>query len=317
NGLDIDGVVITDLFSKECKDGPDYDVVEIRHRDEIIKEIERSNGPGFDPATRVPRGHLLEARQMVKGGGTIANGRASLQISVVDVATGEVIASAAVEGAATDFFKLLDDLTTAMMKDLCAPRVDVTFAGSATYTRDEGTSAMSNEDHVQSAYNWSISYRNVRLGGPAGMARASVSQVDGSWSNDGRYGAAPFGNYHCAGPVASYGGDFAMVQIEKTVNGFRIAAPPFLQVQSDPFATTCSGLSGPPYASFVMSGTERATQALVDIDPVALRAGPLNVAVGPSQPYPTDCSHEIVAYHPPCSASLSWSGNVTVSRSGS
>lgn len=318
-GLDIDELVIYPIFKhKPCSDGSDFSVVEIRRRAEIIEEIERSNSPFFDKRTAVPRGHLLDAKQMIRGSGSVANGRLTLQLKVVDVASGQVIAAAAVEGSidGTGFFDLIDQATGDLMRDLCSGKVDVTFAGSGTYARDEGPEEP-NEHHIDATYSWSITYRDVKLDAPAGVLTfASIAEAHGYWTDDGRFGEPGPGSFHCAGPAIGFNGEFATARIERTAAGYRLVAMPFFLIQENSAKTACQGLSSPPYESFFLSGSEAANQASVEFDPAGLEEAPLALRVGPKAALPPYCTRTYGDVYDPCKETLSWSGKVTISRAG-
>lgn len=318
-GLPVDELVIHPIVeNRPCLDGSDYSVVEIRRRPEVVDEIERSNGPLFDRETAVPRGRLLEAEQLIQGSGRVANGRLSFQLHVVDVASGQVIAGSSVEGAidGATLFALIDQAAGDLMRDLCRGTIDVTFTGSGHYRRDEGPDQDS-EHHIDAGYNWSITYQDVPLeAAGAPFTFASLENAGGEWSDNGRFGADGPGNFSCSGQAIGFNQSFAMAGVEKMGEIHRLTAMPFSQLQPDSQATACTGLPSPPYGSFYLSGSEVPNQAIVDFDPAALAFGPITLNAGPTQEFPPNCARILGDVTNPCSESLSWSGIVTISRSG-
>jgi hypothetical protein len=111
-GLPIDDLLITELTAADagCRDARGRDtlqVVEIRHRQAILRELALQRTKLVDPSTRVGGGHLLQPRYMVRGGGTrTASGRLTYSIRVVDLKTGRTTAT--VQGAGTDASFLAD-----------------------------------------------------------------------------------------------------------------------------------------------------------------------------------------------------------------
>lgn len=315
DGLAIDSVLATPL-SEGCPGGkPELELVEIRNRQAIIDEIERSNGPGFDKSTAIPRGHLLKERQMVRGGGSVKNGRASVELQFVDLASGKTLTSVSVSGTERELIDLIERAAEQLRENLCAGRVDVTFTGSGTYKRDEGSAAGDSEDHVTANYNWSITYRGVSLDPEAGSINfASTNQVTGSWTTVGRYGASGPGDYQCSAPLAAYSGEFSMTKVELAGGRAKLAVQPYFAAQGDYQHTTCSGLPGPPYASFTTWGGAPANIANVEFALSDLSAGPLTFNVGPQATLAPDCSDLVGGYEAPCTQSSSWSGTVTVTR---
>ncbi|MGK2878557.1 MAG: hypothetical protein ACSLFF_08290 [Solirubrobacterales bacterium] len=316
DGLSIDSVLLTPL-TKGCPgDVPKLRFVEIARRAELKEEIDRGDDPRFDQATKVKTGRWWKERQMVRGSGIAENGRLTVQLSFVDLATGEVLSSSIAEGAEAEFLEVIDAAANSLLKKICGgDKVDVTFTGSGSYKRDEGSSDGNKEDHVVGSYNWSITYRGVSLDAPeARMNFASTSQVAGSWYVDGRFGAVGPGSYHCSSPVKGYNGEFATTTAQRFGGNARLNIQPYLMAMGDVHAISCTGLSSPPFASFASWGNASAHIATVDFAVADVSAGPLTFNVAPTAILAPDCSDVIGSYESPCSHSSTWSGTVTVSR---
>lgn len=314
-GLEIDGV-ITSAISKGCpNDNPKFRLVEIRRRAELKDEIDFGESEYADKSTVVKKGHWVRERQMVRGGGTVTNGRLTVRLTFEDIATGEILATGAAEGRDVDFIDVMDAAAEEMMRNACAGKVDVTFTGSGNYQRDEGNAGKDIEQHVRSDLTWSVTYKNVPLSANGGLNFANVHQVSGSWTTDGRYGAVGPGNFTCSAPLATYSGEFAMAKSVRTGSNVRLTLAPYFNVQGDHTKTSCSGLGSPPYASFSSSGFEEANQAIVDfaVDDLSA-AGQLTFNVGPTATLAPDCSDQITSYEAPCTQSSGWSGQVTVTK---
>lgn len=316
DGLSIDSVLLTPLTKGCPADTPKLRFVEIARRDELREEIDRGDDPRFDKKTTVKKGRWWKERQMVRGSGIVENGRLTVQLSFVDLATGEVLSSSTVEGAEKDFLDVIDEAANSLLKKICGgDKVDVTFTGTGSYKRDEGSGDDTSEDHVVGNYNWSITYRGVSLDAPeAQMNFASTSQIDGGWYVDGRFGAVGPGSYHCSSPLKGYNGEFATTKVERFGGNARLMIQPYLMAMGDINAISCTGLSSPPFASFVTWGNAPAHVATVDFAVADVSAGPLTFKVAPTAILAPDCSDVIGSYESPCTHSSTWSGTVTVSR---
>lgn len=316
-GLEIDGVIAAPI-SQGCKnDSPKFRLVEIRRRAELKDEVDFGQSEYADKSTAVKKGHWLRERQMVRGGGQVVNGRLTVTLTLEEIATGKVLATGSAEGPERNFADVMDAAAEAMMAMACAGRVDVTFTGSGSYKRDEGTSAADIEQHVSASLNWSVTYKNVPLSGNGEITFAAASDVSGSWTTDGRFGAVGPGNFTCSAPVIGYSGDFSMATSTRSGANARLSIAPYFQVQGDYANKSCSGLPGPPFAAFATMGSTPANQAVVDISVDDLAAaGQLSFSVGPTTALPADCSDLVSGYETPCTQSSSWSGQVTVTRAG-
>lgn len=314
NGVPIDGMLATPLSQACPAGGPEVTLVEIRHRGEIIEELQRANDPRFDKSTTVKPGKLLRERQMVRGGGTVKNGRATIKLTVVDLETGAVIATSEVDGRLRDLFGVIDEAGSELLKDLCGERVDISFSGTGTYARDEGNASTDSQDAVRANYSWTIDYKGVKLAADGTINMATSASGTGTWSTDGRYGAEGPGNYHCGGPVVNHNGEFAMMTQKKVGGKRQFTINPFLNMQTDVFAIACTGLPGPPFASFALWGNNPANQAVVEFSSVELEAGPKTFNVSPQTVLAPDCSDVIGSIESPCTQTGNWSGQVTISR---
>lgn len=316
--VDIDGAVTTEIFNRECADGSDKQLVEIRRRQDILDEIKLQNTKYFDRKSRI-KAHLVDPRQTVEGSGTVVDGAVTLELRVVDVKTGKTVAQATSTGPLTDFFDLLDNTSAQLVDDLCGIKADIVFSGSGTYARDEGPEDHS-EHHVRASYRWDTTYRRVDLAGTpttTGPATAVTSDVTGEWRDDGRFGDPGPGSYSCSGPVAGYNGTFAFTTVDQLGDGggVRLTVMPFTSAQTDHDRYTCTGLPGAPFSSFQVSGFTPQSEGIVEIDPKQLLEGPIELDVAPAAPVAPDCSDLIFHHEEPCSQTLSWSGKLTITRS--
>ena len=314
SGLSIDSVLLTPLTKGCPADQPKLRFVEIARRDELKAEIDLGDDPRFDKATTVKKGRWWKERQMVRGTGVAENGRVTVQLSFVDLATGEVLSSSIAEGAERDFIDVIDAAANSLLEKICGAKVDITFTGSGSYKRDELPNDGDNEDHVTANYNWTTVYRNVSLNVDDGtLTFASTSSIEGTWNTAGRYGAEGPGNYNCSAPIKGYSGEFSTTTLERFGGNAKLRIQPYFNAQGDYAATTCTGLSSPPFASFSTSGFTPANQAVVEFPVADLSAGPLTFNVAPTTTLAPDCSDMISSYEMPCSQSSTWSGTVTIS----
>lgn len=315
-GLPIDSVITTPL-SEGCKPGEQEMVlVELRRRGEILEELQRANDPRFDPSSVVKPGKLLRERQLVRGSGELRGNNVSVQLVVVDLETGREIASASAKGTKREILDVIEEAAEALRKGLCEKTtVDVTFTGSASYSRDEGTSATDSEDHIRATYDWTTTYKGVSLDPAVGTLNfAAASTVSGNWRTDGRYGAEGPGNYSCSAPVVGHSGTFATTTMERLGGRAKLTVQPFLVAQGDVFNTACSGLPSPPFASFTGFGNQAASVATVEFSVADLAAAPQTFAAVPQATLAPDCSDVVGGYETPCTQALSWNGTVTVTK---
>lgn len=315
DGLSIDSVLLTPLTKGCPADAPKLRFVEIARRDELKAEIDLGDSPKFDQKTTVKKGRWWKERQMVRGSGIAENGRVTVQLSFVDLATGEVLSSSIAEGLERDFIDVIDAAANSLLEKICGAKVDISFTGSGSYKRDEVPSDGDSEDHITANYNWTTVYRNVSLNADDGtLTFASSSSITGTWNTDGRYGAVGPGNYNCSAPLKGYSGEFSMTTLERLGGNARLRIQPYFNAQGDHEATTCTGLSSPPYASFSTSGFTPANQAVVEFPVADVSAGALTFNVAPTTNLAPDCSDMVSSYEMPCTQSSTWSGTVTISR---
>lgn len=315
NGLEIDSVLATPL-SKGCPGGqPKFTLVEIRRRAEIIEEIKRGSDPRFDKSTTVKIGGLWRETAMVRGSGSVSGGVLTIQLSLVDVTSGQVIASGLASGSEKDWANVIDAVADKLLENICGAKVDVTFTGSGNYRRDEVSSDGDNEDHITADFNWSTTYRGVPLDVDGNLKFSEASVVDGHWNTAGRYGAVGPGSYNCSAPVIGNNGDFAMLRIYRPGGHVKLVVDPYMAIMGDYENTSCTGLPGPPYAAFTMFGGVAANQATVEFTIADLSAGPIVRAVSPTAVLAPDCADLVGGYETPCTQSSGWSGTVTVTRS--
>lgn len=315
DGLDIDSVLTTSL-SNGCPAGePKISLVEIRRRSEIVDELKRGQDPRFDKSKAVPIGGLWREKFLVRGSGSVSGGTLTVQISMIEIATGEVVSSGLATGGKFEITEVSDAAVQTLLDKLCGAKVDVTFTGSGNYRRDEVSSDGDNEDHITADYTWTTTYRGVPLDVDGNLKFSESSVVSGHWNTAGRYGAEGPGNYNCSAPIAGYNGDFAMLRIGRPGGLVRLVVDPYMAIMGDHEATTCTGLGSPPFASFYSMGGHAPNQATIEFSIQDLSAGPIVRAVSPTSFVAPDCADVVGGYETPCSQSSNWSGTVTVTRS--
>ena len=315
DGLDIDSVLTTSL-SNGCPAGePKISLVEIRRRAEIVDELNRGNDPRFDKSKVAPIGGLWRERFLIRGSGSVSGGKLTVQISMVEIATGEVVSSGLATGGELEISEVSDAAAKALLDKLCGAKVDVTFTGSGNYRRDEVSTDGDNEDHITADYTWTTVYRGVSLDVDGGLTFSESSIADGHWNTAGRFGAVGPGNYNCSASVISYNGDFAMLRVGRPGGMVRLVVDPYMSLMGDYDNKICTGLPGPPFASFHSFGFHAANQATVEFSIADLSAGPIVRAVSPTSVVAPDCADVVGGYETPCSQSSGWSGTITVTRS--
>lgn len=114
----IDQMLNTGLSGQPCQGEPPVQLLEIEHRAELLKEIKRSQSPGFDPATRMTN-RLISPGYMVRGGGSQTGGTLQMELHMVDLKTGKTVASSSVSGTPDSFFDLYDQLQRGFIESLC------------------------------------------------------------------------------------------------------------------------------------------------------------------------------------------------------
>lgn len=192
-------------------------------------------------------------------------------------------------------------------------KVDITYAGSADYERLEGTPETVSQHHVQADYEWSVTYKDVDLDAGANFinfAGAGASTFSGNWSDDGRFGAAGPGSYHCGGPLSSTNPELAMLTAAQHGAGHRITARPFFNVIPQVPGASCTGLPSPPNATYNISGSDPTIVALADVTPGELANGPVTRSVS-GDGLPDPCGN-VVQHDTPCTQTLQWSGTVKI-----
>ena len=86
-GLEIDGVLITELFGVDCTDGGKVQVVEVRNRDALEREIELGNSKYFDPKFRV-RKNFIKPDTFISGHGSVSGGMVTIDLAMRGKVTG-------------------------------------------------------------------------------------------------------------------------------------------------------------------------------------------------------------------------------------
>lgn len=134
-------------------------------------------------------------------------------------------------------------------------RYVVSYSGTMDYARNEGDSTTSSQHLVKADFSWTVVWRGVDPRDPT-VAMPSYSSFDGDWSDTGRHGATGPGDFLCGGPLESYSSDMAMLTTTETATGFKVEAMPFLTIGPNIDQVSCSGLPGPPFANYYVTGND-------------------------------------------------------------
>ncbi|HNT44576.1 MAG TPA: hypothetical protein PKN85_08945 [Syntrophorhabdaceae bacterium] len=90
-GSGLSSMVETELANSEGLKKCGGSVVEWKRRKDVVDEIERQQGPGFDPKSRAKKGKLLEPTVFVVGDVITSDTDVRWSIKLVDPATGRTI----------------------------------------------------------------------------------------------------------------------------------------------------------------------------------------------------------------------------------
>ena len=138
-GKGMSDLLVTDIVQGNPRCSPR--VVEWERRAEVIAEIELSNSRFGDPATRIPRGHMLQPELFVQGSLTeAADGSISWAVQLVDAATGKIVGGDATTlPPNADFFEAEQQLADKLLDQICGGTYDInlnlhTDANFATHT---------------------------------------------------------------------------------------------------------------------------------------------------------------------------------------
>ncbi len=138
-GRGLADLLITDIVQGDPRCTPT--VVEWERRAEVIAEIELSNSRFGDPATRIPRGRMLQPELFIEGSLTeAANGSISWAIQLRDAKTGKIVGGDATTLPPNgDFFEAEQQLAGRLLDQICGGTYDInvnlrTDANFATHT---------------------------------------------------------------------------------------------------------------------------------------------------------------------------------------
>lgn len=106
-------------------------VVEREHLDEVIAELIRQQGPGFDPSTRLPTDRLIAHNREVSGSLTVAGDVASLTVFVTDARTG-VTKSVTRTGSSDRVFDLETSIVEEVARLICGEEPPAAYAGQVS-----------------------------------------------------------------------------------------------------------------------------------------------------------------------------------------
>lgn len=124
-GKGMSDMLITDIVQGNPRCSPR--VVEWERRAEVIAEIELSNSRFGDPATRIPRGHLLQPELFVEGSLTeAADGSISWAVQLRDAASGKIVGGDATTLPPNgDFFEAEQQLANRLLDQICGGTYDI------------------------------------------------------------------------------------------------------------------------------------------------------------------------------------------------
>jgi hypothetical protein len=169
-------------------------LVEREHLDVLIEEQKRSQGPLFDPATRIPSGHLIGANRTVTGTLTITGATATLIVTVTNTATGLQRSVTRTGQSGAGIFALEESVVDDVAKAICDPPARYVgpvsgsipaSAGSATGTfawKGEMTLAL---EHVGSAPAGSPEGEYAFYRPAAGTIHLTLDLIDGHCAGHG------------------------------------------------------------------------------------------------------------------------------------
>jgi hypothetical protein len=117
-------------------------IVEREHFDWIVAEILRSQGPAFDPSTRLSMNRIIAHNREVTGRVTVAGGTMTLTVTVKNVATGGT-RSVTRSGPTDRFFDLEQSVVQEVARLICGEQPPRHYAGpvSGSLTADDGSSS--------------------------------------------------------------------------------------------------------------------------------------------------------------------------------
>ena len=111
------GEAIRETVTTDLKEISGVKVIERSFIDKVLAEQNlQTQRADLDPTSTVKIGKLLGASLVVAGAYQKAGANVRLTARFVQVQTGEIVGSAKVDGAATDFLQLQDRVTTALLK---------------------------------------------------------------------------------------------------------------------------------------------------------------------------------------------------------
>jgi hypothetical protein len=96
-------------------------LVEREHLDVAIAEQKRSQGPAFDPASRIPSGHLIGHNRVVTGTLTVNGATATLTVTVTNTRTGLKRSVTHTGAAGAGIFDLEQSVVDDVAKMICDP----------------------------------------------------------------------------------------------------------------------------------------------------------------------------------------------------
>jgi hypothetical protein len=129
-------MVVTDLVP--LSNGPpcEFSVIEMQHRDDIIKEINLQQTEFFDPASRIKPGHLLQPNLVVYGSLTASGGGAlGYLLRVVNARNGRVKGTVVGTISPDEWLTASADIARRLAVIICQPDDD--YFRIVAYTRTE------------------------------------------------------------------------------------------------------------------------------------------------------------------------------------
>jgi hypothetical protein len=106
-------------------------LVEREHLGFLITEQLRSQGPGFDPSTRIPTDRMIAHNREVSGRLAVTRTRTTLTVNVKNVATGTT--RSVTRSAATErFFELESSIIDEVVRLICGDKPPEYYAGSVS-----------------------------------------------------------------------------------------------------------------------------------------------------------------------------------------
>lgn len=333
-GLRIDDWAIAESLQPcPAASGAPIQVVELRRRSELLKEIKLSNSRFGDPSTRITP-HFLSNDYLVTGGGQARGGSLSAGLQLVHLPTGRVVAKAQAAGKTTSALSVMEQLFARFHDELCkdeseAALFDVIVDGTGTYSQSQGPEP-GNGAHqtVTAPFTWRLEYRGIgiykrsRPGETLRYIDGPSPTFSGSYTQRGQTqlggNTEALEDFTCSGQdvttTVSADPGYVSVELTGTASGQQsISVTSLVRVGYDPTPPyNCNPATMFPGWSSGQ-GFEQAIRAVSMVSDSALAQNEVVLNASPAQELPADCGPATSIFNP-CTQTLSWTGTVTLRK---